>query len=179
MPLTVLTTNSFLELAMRSLYEDAGHTTSLCIIDVRSFRSLRQILYELLALRLPSRSRVLLLGDNTICSKMLHPLPVWPRSTTVLHLKKKMLTGEPLNTVLERIYACRGLDALTKRERWLARLLLAEKSIKALAIVTGWSEKNLHNRAGTIAEKLNLRSGREVLIFLDQEFSNKSDDHVE
>lgn len=170
MTLMVITTNSFLELAFHALHEEAGHDEPLCIIDVSSFRSLGQMLNEIQKVQLSSACTVLLLGGNNICSKVLLPLPVCPRDTPVAVLREKMHTGEHINAVLEKIYACRALDALSWRERGLARLLITKKTVRAVTRMTGWNEKRLQNRTGSAAKKLNLRSGKEFLLFLSREF---------
>lgn len=172
MSLVVLTENNFLRLALDSIYDELDLTESTCVIDTESFNALIEILYEIYTRGVVSYRRVVLLGDNNIGSKLLFPLNVISLDSPLTVLKNQMSTGYSLKTVLERIYECRKLVALTDGERLFAHYYSSRKSIKSIARRIGLSEKTVYQQTASAAAKLNLRSGKEFLLFLDREFSN-------
>ena len=172
MSLVVLTKNNFLRLALHSIYDELDLKENTCVIDTESFSALIDILYEIYTRDLVSFRRVILLGGDDIGSKILFPLNVISLDSPLTVLKNKMYTGYSLKTVLERIHECRRLVALTDGERLFAQYYSSRNSIKNIARRIGLSEKTVYHQTASAAAKLNLRSGKEFLLFLDREFSN-------
>ncbi|MCL5635728.1 hypothetical protein M5Y66_14680 [Enterobacter vonholyi] len=171
MALVVLTKNNFLRLALHSVYDELNLREDTCVIDTESFNALIDILYEIYSRDLVSCRRILLVGDD-IGSKILFPLNVISLDSPLTVLKNQMHTGYRLKAVLERIYECRRLVALTDSERLFAQYYSSRNSIKNIARRIGLSEKTVYQQTASAAAKLNLRSGKEFLLFLDREFSN-------
>lgn len=170
--MVVLTKNNFLRLALHAIYDELELTENTCVIDIGSFNALIEMLYEIYTRDMISCRRVLLLGGDNMGSKMLFPLNVISLDSPVTVLKNKMHTGYNLKTVLERIYECRRLVALTDEERLFAHYYNSRNSMRSIARRIGLSEKTVYKQTASAAAKLNLRSGKEFLLFLDREFSN-------
>lgn len=173
MSLIVLSKNNFLNIAISNIYEESFYNESnVCVIDLESFGSLREIFYELQRNKLSNDSSILLLGDRCLCSRMLSPLKVMSLSSPVKTIKLNIFRGCSLDELLNLITLNLTLKRLTIRELVVANVLRTENSIKHAALKKSLNSKDIYNKAALAAVKLNLRSIKDFRFFLNKEFSS-------
>lgn len=172
MSLIIHTKNNFLRIAFSALYDELCTSENICIIDLTSFFSLKELQQALKENLKLINCRVILLGGKNICSKILYPLRAHSLNSSVNILKKSMLGGYKLSVVIGRINECRMLKKLTKGERLLAQALCWDISVKNIAKALGVSEKIVYSQTSNAAMKLNLTTGREFIFFIHREFSS-------
>lgn len=171
MSLIVFSKNSYLQVALSVLHDEGGVVGNIGIIDISSFNSLNELIHAIHPLYTTNEPyRVILLGGQDMYSRILHPLGVKPMKASINSLIVAMKTGVPPLSLLEFITECRSLTALTSKELSSACSLRGEKSLIRAARRLRVNEKTFYNQIGKVATKLNLRSGKDLLIFLNQEF---------
>lgn len=178
MSLVVLSNNIYLQKALREIYREKKFSADICVIDLESFNSLLSIRNELSINSVGRSYRIVILRGKGLCSKVLSSLCFLPEKPSIFLFERAVQHGYELSKLLDVISACRSLAMLTKKEINVAMALLYDIEIKKIAFDLRVDERKIYQRMGTAANKLNLKTGKEFIFFMRQEFLGRDADLV-
>ncbi|MFP2238518.1 hypothetical protein ACLEX4_08270 [Pseudescherichia vulneris] len=144
----------------------------LCIIDIESFSSLREVKYRILN-ELTTDYRLLFIKGRDMLSKVLSPLVSIPRWASVTEYSRHISEGKgyTLEQALTVVTNYRELRTLTALEIRAVCALRGQNSIPAVSPFLHCSTKAAYQRVTTIARKMNLGYGTQFQYFLHREYT--------
>ncbi|AZL49653.1 hypothetical protein CWR52_23400 [Enterobacter sp. SGAir0187] len=146
----------------------------LCIIDIDSFFSLRDIKRRVCNELTDSYSIIMIKGRGML-SEVLSSLDGISRTSSATEFIRFIKEGRRYTTlhILNLINNLRELRSLTHTEVFLANALRRQNNIISASQYSRCSKKLIYQRVSTIAHKMNLRYGTQIQCFLHREYTIK------
>ncbi|HHA2302528.1 hypothetical protein I4P06_21485 [Enterobacter asburiae] len=159
---------------------DSQCEESLCIIDVDSFFSLRDIKRRLCSELTDSYSVIIVKGRGML-SAVLSSLDGISRTSSETEFIRFIKEGRRYTAhhILDLINNLRELRSFTHTEISLASALRRKNNIIATSQFLRCSKKLVYQRVSTIAHKMNLRYGTQIQYFLHREYTIEELDQID
>jgi hypothetical protein len=153
---------------------------SLCIIDIYSFFSLRDINYRVCNELTDSYSIIIVKGRGVL-SEVLSSLEGISRASSVTEFILFIKEGRRYTTynILYMINSLRELRGLTHTEISLASALRRQYNITATSQYLHCTTKLVYQRVSVVAQKMNLRYGTQIQYFLHREYTIEELEQIE
>lgn len=169
----IFTGNVYFRLAVTSLLEERSDSRLYCIMDIDSFSSLSEMYRTILTHDLTDAHRVVFIGGNGICSKILESITALKRASTVddfrLALGRRKFFS--IEKATSKIGSYRQLKGLNRPERLTAYALRCTDDIYQASFLVRRSPKTIYHYSRSIGNKFNLRTTLQLKKYLEAEYT--------
>ncbi|MBB1202050.1 hypothetical protein EGM70_17365 [Enterobacteriaceae bacterium 89] len=171
----ILSDDIFLSTAVANIIRRIPVNRPLCIIDIASFSSLRDINNAMNKTGVTEQYRFIFIGGSCVLSKVLKPLVTLGRNASLAEFSAKVKNrkASTLLTVLMHFDRYRRLRMLTPLQRLTVYGLMHHADIALAASFIRISQKTVYSCTRQIGIKLNLSSTLHVKQFLYAEFTEE------